>query len=72
MIYNVAQSNGKTVVIQANIGNMKRESDFIDLMRDHMDTMAVKECTGKVRLSDERISVAGLYHTWLERTYACK
>lgn len=76
MFYEVSQSNANGVVIQANIGNMDRQSQEVAQMTAHMDGMAIRECKGLGKsassLTNQRISTAGPYYTWLERTYSCQ
>lgn len=76
MFYEVSQSNANGVIIQANIGNMDRQSPEVAQMAAHMDGMAFRECEelGKsaAGFTDQRTYTAGPYHSWLERTYRCQ
>ncbi|MDE4297135.1 hypothetical protein PXK56_18280 [Phaeobacter gallaeciensis] len=75
MYYEVTQRGADTVSIQANVGNMNRQSPVFAQMMTHMDGMAVEECRGagkkEARVTNEWTRTAGPYHTWVERSYAC-
>lgn len=72
MYYEVVERGRNTVAIQANIGNMNRQSDMVNGIRAKIDEMARTECQGNADFTGESIHTAGPYYTWLERSYDCR
>lgn len=72
MYYEVVGRGRDTVAIQANIGNMDRQSEMVAGIRAKIDEMARTECQGDTYLTGETIRTAGPYYTWLERSYGCR
>lgn len=76
MFYEVTQRSANGVTIQANIGNLDRQSSFMAQMQAHMDGMAGVECEGLGRgsanVTNQNISTSGPYYTWMTRTYSCQ